>query len=465
MEFTQDYWPHPQQAPISPPETCQNLHRRPSVPYQEPCQNRPHPLSPLDFPYDRQIPRQTNHNHNHHHSPVIQPSRSNTYSYTFPASSSCNPFRLPMQPPLDTVTDFYNLYNMNVPATPPVYHMNQNLLPFPFPPIINPNQQQNQNLSSSPTTLPTVTHIPLLTGWSDWGPWFAAVGNHIGNLGLIPHVCDDPKQGDPFDPGRIPTYPPVITMLSTQAELSAWESWWRSDGIAGHILTSRLSASAHSQLLVFNPLSGPQRRTAREVFGHLHRLFGGGDYTSSSALKNQLRYLHCGAHVVDYVTQWRAGIAQLNDSGYPFTLRELLEAFADHLPDMDHKPMKDLVYQSLNHLILSYPRSNRSSNVFSQLIHTSIALARIALVHIPMLCRRNHRLHRQLLHRLPLRLRLLIQLLLLLLRRLSILLAQSSTVRVVNVLDTWSLNVGITRMLSTARTTIKQCKRTLQLLK
>jgi hypothetical protein len=253
-----------------------------------------------------------------------------------------------MQPPLDTVTDFYNLYNTNVPAAPPVYHTNQNLLPFPFPPIINPNQQQNQNLSSSPTTLPTVTHIPLLTGRSDWGPWFAAVGNHIRNLGLIPHVCDDPKQGDPFDPGRIPTYSPVITMLSMQAELSAWESWWRSDGIAGHILTSWLSASARSQLPVFNPPSGPQRRTAHEVFGHLHRLFGGGDYTSSSALKNQLCYLRCGARVVDYVTQWHAGIAQLNDSGYPFTLRESLEAFVDHLPDMDHKPTKDLVYQSLN---------------------------------------------------------------------------------------------------------------------
>ena len=115
-----------------------------------------------------------------------------------------------------------------------------------------------------------------------------------------------------------------------------------------HILTSRLSASACSQLPVFNPLSGSQRRTAREVFGHLHHLFGGGDYTSSSALKTLLRNLRCGTRVVDYVTQWRAGVAQLNDSGYPFTLRESLEAFVDHLPDMDHKPTKDLVYQSLN---------------------------------------------------------------------------------------------------------------------
>ena len=49
------------------------------------------------------------------------------------------------------------------------------------------------------------------------------------------------------------------------------------------------------------------------------------------------------------MTQWLAGIAQLNDSGYPFTLHESLEDFVDHLPDMDHKPTKDLVYQSLNH--------------------------------------------------------------------------------------------------------------------
>ena len=111
---------------------------------------------------------------------------------------------------------------------------------------------------------------------------------------------------------------------------------------------SQLSASAHSQLPIFNPLSSFQCRTACEVFGHLRCLFGGGDYTSSSALKTLLHNLHCDASVADYVTQWRAGVAQLNDSGYPFTLRESLEAFVDHLPNMDHKPMKDLVYQSLN---------------------------------------------------------------------------------------------------------------------
>ena len=48
------------------------------------------------------------------------------------------------------------------------------------------------------------------------------------------------------------------------------------------------------------------------------------------------------------MTHLCAGIAQLNDSGYSFTLRESLEAFVNHLPDMDHKPTKDLMYQSLN---------------------------------------------------------------------------------------------------------------------
>ena len=122
-----------------------------------------------------------------------------------------------------TITDFYNLYNTNVPAAPPVYHTNPHL-PYPFS-TINSNQQQNQNLSTA-TTLSTVTHIPLLTGWSDWGPWFVAVGNHIGNLGLIPHVCDDPKPGNPFDPSRIPMYPLVIMALSSQVQLTAWDSWW-----------------------------------------------------------------------------------------------------------------------------------------------------------------------------------------------------------------------------------------------
>jgi len=220
MEFTQDYWLRTQQAPISPLETRQIPHRQPSVLYQEPRQNHPHPLYPFDSPYDRQVPHQ---NHHHHHSPVIQ--QSNTYIHTLlPAASSShnNPF---LQPALDTVTDFYNLYNTNVPMALPVYFTNPNLL-YPFAPVINSNQQQHQQNLSSPTALPTVTHIPLLTGQSDWGPWFAAVGNHIGNLGLIPHVCNNPKPDDPFDPSCIPMYPPVITALSTQVELSFWDSWW-----------------------------------------------------------------------------------------------------------------------------------------------------------------------------------------------------------------------------------------------
>jgi len=140
MEFTQDYQLRTQQAPISPPETRQIPHRQPSVPYQEPCQNCPHPLYPFDSPYyNRQVPRQ-NHHH-HHNSPVIQ--QSNTYIHTLPpaaSSSHNNPF---LQPALDTVTDFYNLYNTNVPTAPPVYFTNPNLL-YPFAPVINSNQQQHQ---------------------------------------------------------------------------------------------------------------------------------------------------------------------------------------------------------------------------------------------------------------------------------------------------------------------------------
>ena len=166
MDFTHDYQPRSLQAPTSPHESHQIPHRRPSVHYQEPHQTH-HPLSPFNSLYDRQVPHQTNQQH---HSPIIQPSNSNTYIHTFPASSSRNPFHLPMQPPVDTITDFYNFYGTNVPMAPPIYHTNQNL-PYPFSPIINSNQQrQNQNLSLSPTTLPTGTHIPLLTGRSDWGP-------------------------------------------------------------------------------------------------------------------------------------------------------------------------------------------------------------------------------------------------------------------------------------------------------
>ena len=66
------------------------------------------------------------------------------------------------------------------------------------------------------------------------------------------HIADDPLPGANFDPGLWPTYPPSVTQRSTQAEIQLFNDWWSRDGIASHILTSRLLTSVLGSLPIAN---------------------------------------------------------------------------------------------------------------------------------------------------------------------------------------------------------------------
>ena len=73
-------------------------------------------------------------------------------------------------------------------------------------------------------------------------------------------------------------------------------------------------------------------RTARTIYKLLRKLYGVYDYISSSALYFELCNLQCGSHVLEYVTKWRGGIAQLRAAKFIFSFRMVIEQFLDRLP-------------------------------------------------------------------------------------------------------------------------------------
>ena len=122
----------------------------------------------------------------------------------------------------------------------------------------------NQHTFSFPS-FPSTKDIPILTGKHDWGPWHSAVRSLILNANLLGHIADDPFPGALYDPGLSPTYPPVLHRGSTHDEVQTFTDWWSRDGLASHVLTSRLSPAVLGCLPVANERMG-HRRSARAVY-------------------------------------------------------------------------------------------------------------------------------------------------------------------------------------------------------
>ena len=192
------------------------------------------------------------------------------------------------------------------------------------------------DISFSNSSLPSTKDVPLLTGKHDWGPWHSAVRTLILNANLLEHIADNPLPGAIFDPGLWPTYPPTVHHHSSATELQTFTDWWSRDGLANHILTSRLSASVLGSLPIANERMG-LRRSSRTVYLTLRHQYGAGDYSSVMVVEARLRQLRClptrgGVRVGDFITTWRISINQMEAAGFLPGTRQLLSIFADGLP-------------------------------------------------------------------------------------------------------------------------------------
>jgi hypothetical protein len=232
-----------------------------------------------------------------------------------------------------------------VAAPQPVHVQPAPFLPPPLPPVpqqfapplLVPTYNNNPPLHTSfNPSLPSTKDVPVLSGKHDWGPWHAAVRTLILNANLLGHIADDPYPGATYDPGLWPTYPPVVHMRSTPLDLQAFTDWWSRDGLASHILTSRLSPSVLGCLPLANERMG-QRRSSRTIYATLRHQFGAGDYSAVMVIEARLRQLKClptrgGVRLSEFITIWRTSLNQMDAADFLPGPRQLLTVFADGLP-------------------------------------------------------------------------------------------------------------------------------------
>ena len=224
----------------------------------------------------------------------------------------------------------------------PVFPFNQNFSPLPASNYFSIASDSNHSQRSSAPknilkiTLPSTKDIPLLTGKHDWGPWHSAVSSLILCSNLLGHIADDLLPGAAYDPDLWPTYPPILQHDCSEDERAEFSSWWTRNGVATHILVSRLSPTVLSSLPVPN-LRLAQRRSARDVYQSLRNNYGAGDYSAVMIIEAKLRQLRClptrgGVRVTDYVAAWRTGYNQMEAAGHLPSERQLLAMFVDGLP-------------------------------------------------------------------------------------------------------------------------------------
>jgi hypothetical protein len=223
---------------------------------------------------------------NHHNSPAYN-QRTNDNSQNSHSIHSLSPIAFAPQQP---VSVFAQPQPTRWHPVPPFRQQPPLPPPQPIPPLLTPTVHNHSSFFNS--SLPSTKDVPILSGKHDWGPWHSAVRTLIMNANLLGHIADDPLPGAYYDPGLWPTYPPAVHRHSTQAEIQLFTEWWTRDGLASHILTSRLSSSVLGCLPIANERMG-HRRSSRTVYLTLRHQFGAGDYSAVMVIEARLRQLKC----------------------------------------------------------------------------------------------------------------------------------------------------------------------------
>jgi len=81
--------------------------------------------------------------------------------------------------------------------SPTLFSPQQYLLPTSLP------------TSTEPSTPSSPMYIPILMGRSDWCPWSEALTMAVIGMNLFGHIAEHHDSQWGFDPGSVPTYPPV----------------------------------------------------------------------------------------------------------------------------------------------------------------------------------------------------------------------------------------------------------------
>ena len=184
---------------------------------------------------------------------------------------------------------------------------------------------------SASKTLPTVTHIPVLTSKLDFFAWDEGVTSLIRANNLFGHILDPSTHVDPTRPDLAPTPAPVLSTSSTAREIDASNRWWADDNIVQHILLSRLGSIPRGLL----PASNIVTRTALSIYKLLLQYYGTSNFADCTELLNSLHNSVCTTgRIQEYVSKWRIGLSKLQSARFVFNIKICIGLFVRGLPSI-----------------------------------------------------------------------------------------------------------------------------------
>ena len=127
-------------------------------------------------------------------------------------------------------------------------------------PVLAPSPSPSL-VATIPKTLPTVTHIPLLTSKANFFAWDEGVTSLIQANNLFGHILDPSAYVDPTRPDLAPKPLPILSITSSAHKINASNRWWAEDNTTQHILLSCLGSVPHGLL----PASNISTHTALSI--------------------------------------------------------------------------------------------------------------------------------------------------------------------------------------------------------
>lgn len=208
----------------------------------------------------------------------------------------------------------------------------------------------------------------------------------LRHVNVWDHVCDPPPHGAAYEPRNIPSHQPVLLPGHPPEALVQYNAWWRADGLASHILLSRVSPAAQRLIPNVINLTSATSVTARTTWNSMFGLFSGGDWGTSTAVRERLQTMVCSpGRVLSYVSAWRSGLNTLNSAAFPMPMRDIHYYFFRGIPmtfAFNHLLIiRSFVYEFLND---NDPAAIPEAEViFERVIAADIAHSQTALITTP----------------------------------------------------------------------------------
>lgn len=248
------------------------------------------------------------------------------------------PRHLPIPPQQSSIIHQYTQNNQQF-HQPPYNHSHANVhsnLIHATPPMAYRDSYAQKRLT--PATINT-TYITMLVDRASYLSWKRGVTNTAMSVGVWPLICSAPPahmmNSISFD--LLPVYPPTCPNYNalfqpSVQEREAWDDWsWR-NGLAAHIITSRIDASIeHLVPQPIDPITFT-RQTACDMWLALESHFGILNYTFVEGLTDHMALLRLGTGIEQYIKAFTDIKVQLENAGSPLPHEKIAKAFTNGLP-------------------------------------------------------------------------------------------------------------------------------------